>query len=114
MKIIAQELFVLKVSIHWTEDSGKFFDTIERVNEVLASKYESVELIGEGGDGRVYKCQRVQRVTAVKTLVALDLASQRRFLSEADILLRIDHENIVKVFELVLSDDAPISYRADS
>jgi hypothetical protein len=45
-------------------------------------------------------------VTAVKTLVALDLASQTRFLSEADILLRIDHENIVKVFEASETKDA--------
>jgi len=67
--------------------------------EFLRAKYESVELIGEGGDGRVYKCTRGERVTAVKTLVALDLQSQTRFLSEANILLKIDHENIVKVFE---------------
>ncbi|HJX89279.1 MAG TPA: hypothetical protein VJ372_02225 [Pyrinomonadaceae bacterium] len=40
--------------------------------EFLRAKYESVGLIGEGGDGRVYKCQRGERVTAVKTLVALD------------------------------------------
>lgn len=72
--------------------------------EFLRAKYESVELIGEGGDGRVYKCQRGERVTAVKTLVALDLASQTRFLSEADILLQIDHENIVKVFEAGKTD----------
>jgi hypothetical protein len=39
---------MLTASIHWTEDSGKFLASIERVNEVLASK-----LLGEGGDGRV-------------------------------------------------------------
>ena len=38
--------------------------------EFLRTKYESVEVIGEGGDGRVYKCTRGERVTAVKILVA--------------------------------------------
>jgi predicted RNA polymerase sigma factor len=44
-------------------------------------------------------------VTAVKTLVALDLAFQTRFLNEAP-FLQIDHGNIVKVFEAGETKDA--------
>src|SRR6266481_4975161 len=64
--------------------------------EFLLRKYESVEFIGEGADGHVYKCVRDGVTTAVKVLNSLDAMSRSRFAREVEILKRFDHEHIVK------------------
>ncbi len=65
----------------------------------LRIKYEKVEFIARGAYGRVYKCVRSGKTTAVKVLDALDPAARTRFKGEVDILRRVDHENIVKVLD---------------
>src|SRR5436305_791753 len=70
----------------------------------LRSKYDSVELIGHGAHGRVYKCERGGLTTAVKILAALDQDSQRRFEQEVNILRGINHTNIVRVLDFGETD----------
>jgi serine/threonine protein kinase len=67
--------------------------------EFLLAKYACVDIIGQGADGRVYKCIRNGTVTAVKVLNMLDPVSRARFRQEVEILKSIDHENVVKLLD---------------
>ncbi|MHB8420172.1 MAG: protein kinase domain-containing protein [Myxococcales bacterium] len=80
-------------------------EPLEKSGDVLGS-YEIVELIGEGGMGRVF----VARHTALGRRVALKVlkpeqASKRdsvaRFFSEARAVNQINHEHIVEVIDFV-------------
>jgi tetratricopeptide (TPR) repeat protein len=72
------------------------------LGEVIDGRYQIVELIGEGGMGRVYRAQqlRLQRPVAVKVLhreysAVPEVAA--RFEREAIALARLDHPNCVAV-----------------
>jgi serine/threonine protein kinase len=65
----------------------------------LRAKYSDVQYLDTGGYGRVYKCAREGKNTAVKILDKLHLEAQRRFQSEIEILRRVSHENVVKIYD---------------
>src|SRR3954462_7668480 len=72
------------------------------VGDVVDGRYKIVELIGEGGMGRVYRAEqvRLQRPVAVKVLNGAYSAVPevgRRFEREAIALARLDHPNCVVV-----------------
>jgi serine/threonine protein kinase len=75
--------------------------------EVLAGRLpqlEILELIGQGGMGAVYKARqtKLDRLVAVKILppeVARDPAFAERFMREARSLARLNHSNIVTVYD---------------
>jgi serine/threonine protein kinase/tetratricopeptide (TPR) repeat protein len=67
--------------------------------------YEILVLIGTGGMGEVYKARdtRLNRVIALKTLPAdkvADADRKRRFLLEAQAASRLNHPNIVTIYEI--------------
>lgn len=72
---------------------------MEAIPEFLLDKYDAVDFHDRGAFGRVYKCARAGRTTAVKILDELDSASRARFKIEVDMLRRVDHENIVKLLD---------------
>jgi serine/threonine protein kinase len=72
---------------------------MDPIPKFLQAKYDSVEFIDRGAHGRVFKCARSGLTTAVKILDELDPVARARFKGEVDILQRIDHSNIVKVFD---------------
>ena len=74
------------------------------VQEVLASRYELLEVLGRGGMGVVYRARDrvLQRVVAVKVLPldrAQDPASVARFEREALAAAGLSHRNIVAIYD---------------
>lgn len=65
----------------------------------LNAKYDEVRFIDGGGYGKVYRCVKGDRTTAVKVLYDLDWASRNRFKTEVSIMKGLDHEHIVKVYD---------------
>src|SRR5208283_2495365 len=73
--------------------------------KVVNGRYKILELIGEGGFSRIYKCldQKTRDQKVFRTLKNETISNQIediiRFRNEAFILSRLDHPNIVKVYE---------------
>ena len=75
-----------------------------RPPRVLGERYELVEVVGRGAMGEVWVAQdlRLDRRVAVKVLrapVALDPALRTRFGAEARAAARLNHPNVVTVFD---------------
>lgn len=69
-------------------------------------KYEVIEELGSGGMSRVYKCydRDLDRNVAIKELrteLKENESVLERFLREAKIIARLDHPNIVRVYEFL-------------
>ena len=65
-------------------------------------RYELIEFIGRGGMGDVYKARdpRLGRFVALKFLRRDDPQQLKRFLREAQVQARVDHENLCPVYEV--------------
>jgi serine/threonine-protein kinase len=66
--------------------------------------YEILEELGSGGMGKVYRAKNVtlERIVALKVLAAqfsADPAFVQRFLKEARVAARLNHPNIVQIYE---------------
>ena len=72
-------------------------------------KYEIHEKIGEGGFGVVYKGfdPFIKRFVAVKTCNSPDKSIRDRYFREAEIAGRLDHPNIVRIFDFGVEDETP-------
>jgi eukaryotic-like serine/threonine-protein kinase len=73
-------------------------------------RYRVIELLGEGGCGRVYLARDddFNRDVAIKVLnpeQIADPADVEAYLAEARILARLDHPNIVRAYDLGRTDD---------
>ena len=79
----------------------------------FAGRFETLELIGEGGMGVVYKVRdpALDKCFAVKILrshLAKDRQALKRFQREADALIKLNHPGLVAVYEQgVLGDGTP-------
>ncbi len=73
------------------------------------SRYKVIQLLGEGGMGKVYKAHDVKldRYLALKFLHASDPEMIQRFLREAQSQARIEHPAICKVYEVGEMDNRP-------
>jgi serine/threonine protein kinase len=73
--------------------------------------YHVVDLIARGGMGDVYRASdvRLGRHVAIKVLTQTDPDSQsvHRFVQEARVTASLDHPNIVKVFDVGMSQGKP-------
>ncbi|MFN3192351.1 MAG: serine/threonine-protein kinase [Aureliella sp.] len=100
-----EDASVIKAALGEREQSQKPFEppTIEALSELFPSlKVEA--LIGAGGMGAVYKArqQGLDRVVALKVLpeeFSRDVKFAMRFTREARTLAKLNHPNIVSVFE---------------
>lgn len=71
----------------------------------IAGKYRLLDMIGEGGMGKVYLCEhrRMQRMVAIKVLpvrLANDEAARERFDREARAIASLNHMNIVQAYDI--------------
>ena len=69
---------------------------------VLAERYRIIERIGGGGMGDVYRCydHGLEREVAVKVLAEQSDRMHQRFLAEAQAMARLNHPNIVAVYDV--------------
>ncbi len=72
-------------------------------------RYRVIELLGEGGMGRVFVAEdeTLRRRVAVKVLKEWSDSSQARFLREARAAARISHPNVCPIFEVGMDRGRP-------
>ncbi|TAK00895.1 MAG: serine/threonine protein kinase [Candidatus Manganitrophaceae bacterium] len=80
-------------------------------NQLFSGKYEVQEEIARGGMGVVYKAvhKSLNRLVALKVLHAQysgDLSFLKRFQREARAMARLDHENIIRVYDVAEDQSA--------
>jgi serine/threonine-protein kinase len=76
----------------------------------LHDRFEIIELISKGGQGRIYKANQVRldRVVALKVLNSSripDDAQKKRFFLEASLSARLSHPHIVQVLDYGSTED---------
>ncbi|MDP9001222.1 MAG: serine/threonine protein kinase, partial [Myxococcota bacterium] len=81
-------------------------------DEGRIGSYEILRLLGRGETAAVYECRHTSlgRLAAVKILhphLARDRSAAKRFLREGRTLSRIDHPNVVEVFDVGERDNVP-------
>jgi serine/threonine protein kinase len=86
-------------------------DPASRIGSVLAGKYKLEGLLGTGGMGAVYEALHlgVQKRFAIKVLrpeAFADEASRSRFTKEAQAAAKIEHPNVVSVFDVGETEDS--------
>jgi eukaryotic-like serine/threonine-protein kinase len=80
-------------------------DPLDRLAGRMCGQYILEKVIGQGGMGVVYLARQVKlgRSVAIKllnSLSGLDETSRQRFLSEASVVSKLQHPNIVQVYEI--------------
>lgn len=80
-----------------------------RVPPSLASRYEDIRFLGEGGMGTVYRARdpRLGRVVAVKLLKGDNADLWQRFVAEARAQASIQHENVCHIYDAGEFDGEP-------
>lgn len=73
--------------------------------QIIAGKYEVLQVVGRGGMGTVYRAfqRNLGRVVAIKMLaeeLASDPEFRARFQQEATLVARLNHPNIVSVYDI--------------
>jgi serine/threonine protein kinase len=77
----------------------------KRLRRALGDEYELLDELGAGGFGRVYRVRdlRLERDVALKILhpfLTANPAVVERFRKEAQMAARLDHQNIVQIFDI--------------
>jgi eukaryotic-like serine/threonine-protein kinase len=77
----------------------------KRLRRALGDDYELLELLGTGGFGRVYRVRdlHLERLVALKVLhpsLTRDPSVVERFRREAQLAARLDHPNIVNIYDI--------------
>ncbi|MDZ7704613.1 MAG: serine/threonine-protein kinase [Trueperaceae bacterium] len=77
--------------------------------EVIDNRYQSLDLLGQGGMGLVYRATDLEtdRDVAIKLLTLPPGESQLRFRREFRVMSRLSHPNVIEVLESGVHDDVP-------
>ncbi|MBI4615210.1 MAG: serine/threonine protein kinase [Planctomycetes bacterium] len=100
------------IDCRWLDSPADATTRSEQGTAPAGKRYSKVRLLGSGGMGEVYLARDLlfNREVALKTL-RLDRAGKaidlQRFEREATLLARLQHPNVVTVFDLDLSADPP-------
>ena len=77
-------------------------------SEYSVMEYRIIRRLGSGGFGNVYEVTASDSKTyAMKLLKDLNTTNKQRFEREIKILARLNHPNVVKIFEWTLAGDPP-------
>src|SRR5205085_11645 len=88
-----------------TPTGSKPADVLLEPGTILSSRYEIIEILGEGGMGAVYKAQdlELEREVALK-VIRPELASDReilqRFKQELILARQVGDRNVIRIFDL--------------
>lgn len=83
--------------------SVKAFSLLEL--EKATDKFSSKRILGEGGFGRVYHgIMEDETEVAVKMLTREDQSGDREFIAEVEMLSRLHHRNLVKLFGICIEE----------
>jgi len=84
------------------------------LDELDGVRFQIAEHLGSGGSGQVYRCfdQHLQRHIAIKSLGKrrITRAKQNNLIQEARITARLEHPNILPIYDLAFSDDGSAYY----
>ena len=92
----------LSPGVSFCDNCGVGIDPL--LGRVLGDKYQLVRKIGTGGFGAVYEAdeKKLSRKVAIKTLhahVSKNPQISKRFLREAIAASRVEHPNIIKIYD---------------
>lgn len=96
---------------HTGEISSKPYEATSgfALNELIGGSYRVLEFIGEGGMGLVYKVEHIHmnKILALKVLKTEHLSEKvwKRFRLEAQAISRLDHANIIKIYDMNQTPD---------
>jgi serine/threonine-protein kinase len=96
--------FCSRCGAEQTASAAKALATDALLGQLIAGRYQITDLIDSGGGGRVYRALQkpLERVIALKIIHPALLASDEavtRFMEEARILSRLNHPNVVSVYD---------------
>lgn len=84
---------------------------------IIDGTYRVLDFLGEGGMGLVYKVEHTQlnKILALKILKTSQLSEAvwQRFRNEAQAIARLDHRNIVKIYDMNQTDNGRPYYTMD-
>jgi DNA-binding NarL/FixJ family response regulator/tRNA A-37 threonylcarbamoyl transferase component Bud32 len=87
-------------------DNGRHY----MIGRKLSNRYEILELIGEGATAAVYRGVdlRLERTVAIKVMLPyVDSTTRRRFQREALSAAKLNHGNIMAIYDVGEEDDLP-------
>ena len=70
-------------------------------------EYEKIDELGHGASGYVYKCSKGSELYAVKVCTGMYDEALKRFDREIRIAQRLNHPNIIKVFDYDMNASNP-------
>ncbi|MGE0784789.1 MAG: serine/threonine protein kinase [Sandaracinaceae bacterium] len=87
-------------------------DLLPKAGDVVAGQYQIEKMLGHGGMGAVFAAHhmRTQRAVAIKWMLPAAATSPdavARFISEAEATGRIEHPNVVAIYDFGEDDGAP-------
>ena len=101
--LLEQQLFSSKGNV----DKTKLFTSKEL--EKATDRYNENRVIGQGGQGTVYKGMLMDgRIVAVKKLKIMNDSKLEQFINEVVILCQINHRNVVKLLGCCLETEVPL------
>lgn len=104
------QLFTIKDGTLYPEQSPEgALEEVQLADTVIDNKYQIIGLLGVGGMGAVYHARHMllNKEMALKTFRSESLTQEEflRFQREAQAIAKLNHKNIVQVFDFGLSED---------